>query len=214
MNDSLINGLKSNVARGFGIAEFWENTYKKKALPNLLKSWKAICAESGDDTHPIVEEMAWETVNAYTHYQRVDSEDIGLLSIIKMMVIPARTYKNKKGETKTTPEQQVPAHYTHDGDYIGRVSEEGEHPKNYQMNLQITKRHFEFSGVGKTLEDCFSLIHDGDDDETIEFKTKDITKAERKEIKEYAKAHMVAVATARLKGKKQLVLSVKERDDE
>jgi hypothetical protein len=208
MNDSLINGLKSNVARGFGIAEFWENTYKKKALPNLLKSWRMI--DDGD----AVSEMAWETVSSYTHYQKVDSEDIGLLSVIKMMVIPARTYKNKKGETKTTPEQQVPAHYTHDGDYIGRVSEEGEHPKNYQMYLQITKRHFEFSGVGKTLEECFSLIHDGDDDETIEFKTKDITKAERKAIKEYAKAHMVAIATARLKGKKPVVAPVEELDEE
>ena len=211
--ESTIIGLKSNVARGFSIAEFWEKTYKQ-TVSNLFKSWKTIVAESGDDNHPAVEEMAWETISAFKHYQTIDSEDIGLLSVIKMMTIPARTYKNKKGETKTTPEQQVPAHYTHDGDYIGRVSDEGDHPKNYQMKLQITKRHFEFSGVGETLEECFSFKSRGDYDEEGEYATKDITKAERKEIKEYAKAHMVAVATLRLKGKKQLVLSVKERDEE
>jgi hypothetical protein len=208
MNDSLINGLKSNVARGFGIAEFWENTYKKKALPNLLKSWRMI--DDGD----AVSEMAWETVNAYTHYQKVDSEDIGIYSKIKMMVIPARTYKNKKGEEKTTAEQQVPAHYTHDGDYIGRVSDLGDERISYKMYIQITKRHFEFWRVGETLEDCFWVRDKDEFEKDGEFKTKDITKAERKAIKEAEKASAVARATAVIKRKKPVVAPVEELDEE
>lgn len=180
MSADMIIGLKSNVKRGFGLAEFWETTYKK-TVPTLLKSWKAICDVSGDDTHPEVEEMVWETIKGYTHYQTVDSEKIGILSTIGEMTIPASTYKNKKGEVKTTPEQKVPAHYTYYGDYLGRVSALGNQPISYKMRVQITPIHFEFARVGNTLESCFQLKADLPPlEDSGAFKSKDISKAERK----------------------------------
>lgn len=180
MSADMIIGLKSNVKRGFGLAEFWETTYKK-TVPTLLKSWKTIVAESGDDKHPAVAEMAWETVRGFQHYQTVDSKDIGIFSTMMMMTIPAKTYKNKKGEEKTTPEQKVPAHYTRDGDYLGRVSALGEQPISYKMRLHISTYSFEFARVGNTIESCFQLKADLPRlDDRSAFKSKDISKAERK----------------------------------
>jgi hypothetical protein len=176
-NESLIGGLKSSVKRGYNLAEFWEGAYNK-ALSNLLKSWNAIVAESGDDKHPVVAEMVWDTVRHYTHYTAIQSKDISVFSKIGVMTIPAKTYKNKKGEEKTTPEQKIPAHYTQGGEYINRVSVLGEAPVSYVMELQITPTHFEFIGVGRTLRDCFGLKKHFSDE--CEFKTKDISKAGRK----------------------------------
>jgi hypothetical protein len=172
----MIIGLKSNVKRGFGLAEFWETTYKK-TVPMLLKSWKTIVAESGDDKHPAVEAMAWETVRGYTHYQTVDSKDIGVFSTIGVMTIPAKTYETKKGVVKTSPEQKVLSHYTRDGVFLGRVSMMGQEPVSYKMCLHISSRHFEFARVGNTIESCFQLKADFEEGE---FKSKDISKAERK----------------------------------
>lgn len=177
MSSDMIIGLKTNVKRGFGLAEFWEATYKK-TVPNLLKSWKTIVAESGDDKHPAVAEMAWETVRGFHHFQTVDSKDIGVLSTIGMMTIPSKTYETKKGVVKTTPEQNIPSHYTRDGDYLGRVSALGEQPISYKMRLHITGNHFEFARVGNTIEECFQLK--ADFEEGVAFKSKDISKAERK----------------------------------
>ena len=176
MSAELIIGLKTNVKRGFGLAEFWETTYKK-TVPNLLKSWKTIVAESGDDKHPAVAEMAWETVRGYNHFQTVDSKDIGVFSTIGVMTIPSKTYETKKGVVKTTPEEKVPSHYTRDGDFLGRVSALGEQPISYKMYLHISSRHFEFARVGNTIESCFQLKEDFEEGE---FKSKDISKAERK----------------------------------
>jgi hypothetical protein len=176
-NESLISGLKSSVKKGYSLADFWEGTYNK-ALYNLLKSWNAIVAESGDAKHPIVAEMAWDTVRHYTHYTAIQSKNIGVYSKIGVMTIPSKTYTTKKGVVKTTPEEQVPAHYTQGGDYINRVSVLGEEPVSYTMELQITPTHFEFVGLGKTLRDCFGLKKDFSDEG--EFKVKDISKAGRK----------------------------------
>jgi hypothetical protein len=94
------------------------------------------------------------------------------------MTIPAKTYKNKKGEEKTTPEQKIPAHYTAGGAYLGRVSALGEAPISYKIDIQITPTHFEFVGLGKTLKDCFGLKKHFSDE--CDFKVKDTSKAERK----------------------------------
>jgi hypothetical protein len=54
------------------------------------------------------------------------------------------------------------------------------------MRLHITPRHFEFARVGNTLEECFQLKADFEleaEAYTISFKSKDISKAERKAIK-------------------------------
>ena len=173
-NEDMIIGLKSNCKKGYAIAEFWERTYDR-ALLNLLKSWRMI------DDKEAVAEMAWSTVSAYTHYTAIQSKDIGIYSEIRDMIIPERTYTTKKGEVKTKPEEKVPAHYTKDGDYLNRVSVLGAEPISYVMELQITRTHFEFSEVGRTLRDCFKLKELFSDE--AEFKTKDISKAERKASK-------------------------------
>jgi hypothetical protein len=184
MSSDMIIGLKSNVKRGFGLAEFWETSYKK-TIPMLLQSWETICDVSGNDKPTTVMAMAWEVVQHYTHYQTVDSKDIGVLSTIGMMTIPAKTYETKKGVVKTTPEQNIPSHYTRDGDYLGRVSALGEQPISYKMRLHITGNHFQFARVGNTIESCFQLMPNIK--EGGEFKSKDISKAERKASKEEAK---------------------------
>lgn len=189
-SNSLINGLKSNVARGFSLAEFWGETYKK-TVPMLLKSWKLLEVDGTMEVNLLakVEAMAWEVVNGYTHYQAVKSEKIGILSTIGMKTIPASTYTNKKGEVKTTPEQKFPAHYTQEGDYLGRVSDLGHYPISYTLRLQITPKHFFFGGVGSVvrIEDCFHLKAMERFEEPGEFKVKDISKAERKAEKAEAK---------------------------
>lgn len=148
--EDTIIGLKTNCKRGYNLAEFWQESYKK-SIVMLLKSWSTMT-----DTKLIIE-MAWETVEHYTHYQTVDSGDIGIFSKIKDMIIPERTYTNKKGITKGTPEQHVPSHYTQEGAFIGRVSELGDKPISYKISLEITKQHFDFFIVGNTIEDCFAL---------------------------------------------------------
>jgi hypothetical protein len=179
MSADMIIGLKSNVKRGFGLAEFWETSYKK-TIPMLLESWKTICEVSGDDKPTTVMAMAWEVVHHYTHYQKVDSKDIGVFSTIGVMTIPAQTYKTKKGIEKTTPEQKIPAHYTRDGAYLGRVSALGEEPISYKMYLEITGNNFSFVRVGNTIEECFQLIKDRPMSDEV--KSKDISKAERKSL--------------------------------
>jgi len=172
MSEETIIGLKTNCKKGFSLAEFWLNTYNK-AHKNLLKSWKLI-----DDIDAIAP-IAWDTVMAFTHYQTVESEDIGIMSVIKDMVIPEKTYKNKKGETKTKAEEHIPAHYTKDGQYLGRVSLLGEEPISYTIKLRITPTRFNFTNVGDTLESCFEL-KSKEEFEEGEIKTKDITKTQRK----------------------------------
>jgi hypothetical protein len=183
MSAEMIIGLKSNVKRGFGLAEFWETSYKK-TIPMLLKSWKLMEVEDGAMESNLflkIEAMAWEVVQHYTHYKTVESKDIGVFSTIGTMTIPAKTYKTKKGVEKTTPEQNIPAHYTRDGDYLGRVSALGEQPISYQMRLHITPRHFLFGGICdvNNIQQNFHLKLKGDQ-EPGEVKSKDISKAERK----------------------------------
>jgi hypothetical protein len=184
MSADMIIGLKSNVKRGFGLAEFWETSYKK-TIPMLLKSWKLMEVDGCVEANLLskIEAMAWEVVQHYTHYKKVESKDIGVFSTIGVMTIPANTYKTKKGVEKTTPEQKIPAHYTRDGDYLGRVSALGEQPISYQMYLHITPRHFLFGGISdvNNIQQNFHLKADAM--LVSEFKSKDISKAERKSNK-------------------------------
>jgi hypothetical protein len=149
-NEDMIIGLKSNCKKGYAMAEFWQKSYEK-SLVLTLKAWRLI--EDIEQVNPI----AWETVSHYSHYKTIDSERIGLYSKIEGMIIPEKTYTNKKGVTKTTPEEKVPSHYTQGGEYIGRVSTLGDKPISYKMELLITPHHFDFVRVGATLEECFEL---------------------------------------------------------
>jgi hypothetical protein len=171
MSQEMINGLKMHVKKGYSRAEFWGDSYMKSLVLHL-KSWKMI--ENKEE----VAKLAWETVGHYAHYRAIESSRLGFLSKIGEMIIPEKTYTNKKGITKTTPEQVVPAHYTHDGRYIGRVAILGEKPISYPMQLQITPEHFDFIEVGETLEGCFQLkdkVWDG-----CNVKVKDASKADLK----------------------------------
>lgn len=131
--------------------------------------------DAGLDMEP-VKEMAWKAVTRYRQYHptAVDSSVVGKVSIIRDMIIPEKTYKNKKGEVKTTPEQRIPAHYTENDTYLGRVSDLGESPITYKIYLQITSKHFRFARVGKCLKDCFELKETFDDDPSIVVTEKDV----------------------------------------
>jgi hypothetical protein len=183
MSADMIIGLKSNVKRGFGLAEFWETSYKK-TIPMLLQSWKLIEVEDELAKNLLLRPMAWEVVQHYPHYKKVESKDIGVFSTIGVMTIPAQTYETKKGVVKTTPEQKIPAHYTRGGGNLGRVSELGDHPISYKMYLHITPQHFVFGGICdvNNIEGNFHLKSIAPQ-ELGEVKTKDISKAERKAIK-------------------------------
>jgi hypothetical protein len=196
MSADMIIGLKSSVKRGFGLAEFWETSYKK-TIPMLLQSWKLMEVEDGAMESNLflkIEAMAWEVVQHYPHYKKVDSKDIGVFSTIGVKTIPAQTYETKKGVVKTTPEQKIPAHYTRGGDYLGRVSELGEKPISYKMYLHITPQHFVFGNITpqhflfegicdvNNIEGNFHLKSRAPQ-ELGEVKSKDISKAERKAIK-------------------------------
>ena len=148
--EGMINGLKSHVRKGYSLAEFWGTSYKK-SLTIHLRAWKMI--EDKEE----VSKLAWETVGHYAHYLTIDSSRLGFFSKIGEMTIPEKTYTNKKGITKTTPQQIIPAHYTNEGHYIGRVSMLGNEPISYRMELQITPQHFDFIEVGETLESSFQL---------------------------------------------------------
>jgi hypothetical protein len=149
-NSDLVIGLKTNVARGFGLADMWRDNYNAVAAM-LLDAWSHI------EDPAVCEEQAWKIVDMTSHYQEINSALIGEFSIIKDMVIPAKTYTNKKGITKTKPEERVPAHYTHKDTYLGRVSSLGDKPIGYSINILITPEHFEFVGPNKTIARCFRL---------------------------------------------------------
>ncbi len=100
----------------------------------------------------------WDTVSRSLYYKDIDSSDIGVFSVIRDMYIPGRTYITKRGQVKTSIDSWVPAHYTLNGTYIGRVSDFGESPVAYPLKLLITPRHFKNVGVGETVEDCFELL--------------------------------------------------------
>jgi hypothetical protein len=218
--ESTIAGLKYNVKSGFNQAREWKATYDK-SLKNLLKSWRMI------DDEDEVAKMAWETVQDHYHWMMIDSEDIDVYSTIGELVVPAKTYSTKKGVEKTKPEERVPAHFTEKGQYLGRVSEMGAEPIVYPLVITITPRHFDFNGVGKTLEDCFILKEK--DDYLLEgkFATADIHRSQMKEFrakkremkKEERKnpeagAIAVSIPAPIMKRKKPVVAPVVEELDE
>ena len=144
MTDKLINGLKSNVKRGFGIADMWRDNYVD-AVEMLVESWKHIEDKS------IIEPMAWKVVETYPFFIQYKEH-----SIIKDMVIPAKTYTNKKGITKTKPEEKVPAHYTKGNEkYLGRVSNLGEQPITYKVKARITRDNCVFVEGGDSITNYF-----------------------------------------------------------
>lgn len=217
--ESTIAGLKYNVKSGFNQAREWKATYDK-SLKNLLKSWRMI------DDEDEVAEMAWETVQDHYHWMQIDSEDIDVYSTIGELVVPEKTYTTKKGVEKTKPEERVPAHFTQKGQYLGRVSEMGAEPIVYPLVITITPRHFDFNGVGKTLEDCFVLKEK--DDYLLEgkFATADIHRSEMKEFrakkremkKEERKnpeagAIAVSIPAPIMKRKKPVVAPIEELDE-
>jgi hypothetical protein len=158
-HDETIFGLKANVKRGFSLADFWMGSYKE-TIALTLQSWKMI-EDAGLDMAPVVE-MAWLAVQQFKHYREVDSAAIGKMSVIRDMVIPAKTYTTKKGVEKTKPEERVPSHFTAGGTYLGRVSALGAEPISYRIELQITPAHFKFVCVNTTLAGCFLLKADAD----------------------------------------------------
>jgi len=141
--------VKSNCAKGYSLASHWSSCYEK-SIRLLLESWKLM-------EHDDVEILFWDAVEITPVYKTVDSSVMGIYSVIGLMVIPEKTYTNKKGITKTTPLESVPSHYTQDGEFIGRVSVLGEKPISYPMGLRITSKQFKFVKVGTTLEDCVEL---------------------------------------------------------
>ena len=142
----LVIGLKSNIKRGFGLANHWRDNYAE-AVDMLVKSWSCI---EGDATS-MIEPMAWKVVETYPFFIHYKER-----SIIKDMVIPANTYTNKKGITKTKPEERVPAHYTQDDMYIGRVSIMGEEPILYKVKARITRDNCVFNkSDGSHITDYF-----------------------------------------------------------
>ena len=166
-------GIKANCAKGYRLADFWADV-SNKSVKLLLKSWKFI------EDKEKVSELAWQAVGHYSHYQLIDSFRIGVLSHIGTMIIPESTYTNKKGITKTIPEQIVPAHYTKEGTYIGRVERLGDKPLSYPMHLEITPEHFEFLKLDDyKLEDCFTIKNKVWKDCNV--KTKEAPKASIKE---------------------------------
>lgn len=178
MEDTII-GLKTNVKRGFSLAEFWETSYGG-VLKTTLTSWKMM-EDAGLPMEPIIP-LVWAEATRIRRYREVESSTIGLMSKIGEMVIPAKTYTTKKGVEKTTPEQRVPAHYSQGGKYLGRVSDLGTEPISYRIDLQITPKHFKFIGIGETIEGCFEL-------KTLEeLATADTTDITVKDIKHQAKA--------------------------
>lgn len=173
-----IIGLKTNVKRGFSLADYWCSTYKK-AEATIFKSWAHITDMEA------LEPLVWEVAGFYSHYKQVDSSLIGHYSTIKDMVIPAKTYTNKKGQTKTTPEERVPSHYSHyGGTYLGRVSDLGEEPISYPIELCISKRYFKFVGLGSTIEECFEAL-ETEDKAYSHFlpQSKDVPKAQLKALR-------------------------------
>ena len=217
--ESTIAGLKYNVKSGFNQAREWKATYDK-SLKNLLKSWRMI------DDEDEVAEMAWETVQDHYHWMQIDSEDIDVYSTIGELVVPEKTYTTKKGVEKTKPEERVPAHFTQKGQYLGRVSEMGAEPIVYPLVNTITPRHFDFNGVGKTLEDCFVLKEKDDYLPEGKFATADIHRSEMKEFrakkremkKEERKnpeagAIAVSIPAPIMKRKKPVVAPIEELDE-
>jgi hypothetical protein len=172
-----IIGLKTNVKRGFSLADYWCSTYKK-AEATIFKSWAHITDMEA------LEPLVWEVAGFYSHYKEVDSSIIGWHSKIRDMIIPAKTYTNKKGETKITPEQRVPAHYTVGGKYLGRVSDLGDEPITYPIELRICKRYYKFIGLGSTIEACFEPLETEDKAHSVLLpETKDVSKSELKALR-------------------------------
>lgn len=182
-----IIGLKTNCARGFGLAEFWQSTYEG-TIKTCLASWKMM--QEAGVTVPA--DLLWAEVGRFKHYKTVCSSVLGNdhKTVIRDMIIPANTYTTKKGVEKTTPEQRVPAHYTQSGQYLGRVSALGAEPTFYQVRIEITPAHFKvvtgFRGVtqiGATLEECFKVLDPGcRTAPTVAPAIKDITATERKAL--------------------------------
>ena len=143
--------LKSNCARGFAQAEAWQAIYTQ-TIAQTLKAWRRI-PDLAD-----VEPLAWEAATTFTHYKSCMSDLLGVYSTIRDMVIPAQTYTNKKGITKTIPEQRIPSHYSESGDFIGRVSTLGPEPRPYPIRISITTKTCKFVKVGFSVADCFEVL--------------------------------------------------------
>ena len=114
-------GLLSVASQHKGTVGFFENTVVPHLEASLVKVYaKHYCEE---DIWEYIQEAKWNT------YVKIDSAKIGVLTTIA-------PYTNKKDETK-------PAHFTHNGSYIGSIKQLGDKPVSYVGNFRITKEHFE-----------------------------------------------------------------------
>lgn len=157
-----IIGLKTNVKKGYGLADYWRGAFNS-TITILLKSWDR--TEHDRD----IDDLMWGFVAIHPFYKTIDSGRIGKYSTIRDMIIPAKDYTTKKGVAKSKPEERVPSHYDHNGKFLGRVSKLGEEPVSYEMRLHITPKHFNCTkGIGETIESCFVLKDDIDEDAPVE----------------------------------------------
>lgn len=120
-------GLLSVASQHKGSVAFYENTVVPHLEATLVKSWMkhphTFVLGEEEDIWEYIQEAKWNT------YVKIDSAKIGVLTTIA-------DYTNKKHETK-------PAHFTHNGSYLGSIKQLGDKPISYVGNFRITKEHFE-----------------------------------------------------------------------
>jgi hypothetical protein len=114
-------GLLSVASHHKGTVGFYENTVVPHLEATLVKAWKKNADE--EDIWEFIQNAKWNT------FVKVDSAKLGILTTLE-------PYTNKKGETK-------PAHFTHNGNYIGSIKQLGDKPVSYEGHFRITKEHFE-----------------------------------------------------------------------
>jgi len=118
-------GLLSVASQHKGSVAFFENTVVPHLEACLVKAWMYW------DMLSFPEENIWEYIQEakWNTYVKVDSAKLGIFTTIA-------PYTNKKNETK-------PAHFTHNGTYVGSTKQLGDKPVSYVGNFHITKEHFE-----------------------------------------------------------------------
>lgn len=124
-------GLLSVASHHKGTVAFFENTVVPHLEACLVKAWAKAAPFPSEAEALAYEEDIWEYIlNAkWNTFVKVDSAKLGIFTTLE-------PYTNKKGETK-------PAHFTHNGSYIGSTKQLGDKPVSYTGNFKITPEHFE-----------------------------------------------------------------------
>lgn len=114
-------GLLSVASRHKGTVAFFETRVVPHLEESLAKMYaKHYCEE---DLWNYIRDAEWNT------YVEMNSAELGLLTTIK-------DYTNLKGETK-------PAHFNHNGTYVGSTKKLGNEPVGYVGHFRITEEYFE-----------------------------------------------------------------------